>query len=155
MLREVRRGLLFGLGFWLAPLVLAVGIAGVGIFAGFASTEPVTGTVPTVEPAGKAGEPPVSQPAQAAPRVNAAEGVIIRFGRTTQDGRILLVQDRAGRIFQVLVTPETIIKRGGRVVRPAQIRVGDQIVGIGARQPNGQFKAIGIRVVPPENEPTQ
>jgi len=154
MLRELRRGFLFGLGFWLAPLVLVLVVSSAGIVAGFASTVPVTTAVPTVEPPAWPDDPPLPLPAQAAPRVNAAEGVIVRFASTTPEGRVLVVRDHLGRVFQVLVTPQTIVKRGGRVVRPAQLRVGDEIVGVGTRQPNGQFHAIAVRVVPPENEPT-
>jgi hypothetical protein len=154
MLRDLRRGLLFGLGFWLAPLLLVMSIASAGMVAGFASTNPVTTAVPTAEPAVQPGDPPLPPFAQPAPRVNAAEGTIVRFGSTTPEGRVAFVQDYAGRVFQVLITPQTIVKRSGRVVRSAQLRVGDEIVGVGARQPNGQFRAIAIRVVPPENEPT-
>lgn len=152
---DARRGFLFGLGFWVAPTVVAVLIAGVGILAGFASTDPVTSSVPTIEASNGSDEPPIPQPAQAAPRVNAAEGTILRFGRATAEGRVLFVQDRLDRVFQVVLTPQTIVKRQGRIVRPATLRIGDRIVGIGARQPNGQFKALGIQVVPQENEVTR
>ncbi|MCS6800921.1 MAG: hypothetical protein RMM58_03780 [Chloroflexota bacterium] len=150
-----RRDIAFWLRRWLVPAVAAGGIAGAGIFAGYASTEPVTTAVPAVAETKVAAPLPTRQPVQQAPRVNAVEGTVIRLGRTSEAGRVLFVQDRAGRVFQVLVTPETVVKRAGRLVRPTQVRLGDQIVGVGARQPNGQFKASGVRILPPLNEPTQ
>lgn len=154
MMRLARRGVLARLGFWLAPVALAAAITSAGIVAGYASASPVTAAVPTVEGISTPNQPPIARPVQAAPRVNAAEGTVVRLGRATEAGRVLVVEDRTGRLFQVIVAPDTVVKRAGRVVRPTQIRVGDQIVGVGARQPNGQFRAVGIRILPPLNEAT-
>jgi hypothetical protein len=154
MMQWVHRFVVVGARFWLAPVAFAAAIASAGIVAGYASTGPVTAAVPPVEVAPVLDQPPIRRPIQAAPRVNAAEGTVVRLGRATETGRVLIVEDRAGRLFQVLVTPDTVVKRAGRVVRPGQIRVGDQIVGVGARQPNGQFRAVGVRILPPVNEAT-
>ncbi|MFN8532836.1 MAG: hypothetical protein U0556_04745 [Dehalococcoidia bacterium] len=67
---------------------------------------------------------------------------------------MLFVRDR-DRVFQVIPDPADDRQRvQGRIVRPATLPsgIGDRIV-IGARQPNG--KALGIQVVPQENEVTR
>ncbi|MCL6649627.1 MAG: hypothetical protein K6U89_14990 [Chloroflexi bacterium] len=152
MWQSLRRGLMFGLGFWLVPLVIVLALTSAGIVAGVASTSPVTTAVPSVE----ARFPPpgtvTPRPAQPAPRANAAEGTIVAIGRQTSEGRVIFVQDRPGRRFQLLVTAQTIVKKNGQRVRPPALRVGDVIVSIGTRQSNGQFRAAAILVLPPPNE---
>ena len=47
--QSLRRGLMFGLGCWLVPLVIVLALTSAGIVAGVASTSPVTTAVPSVE----------------------------------------------------------------------------------------------------------
>ena len=130
---------MFGLGFWLAPVVLVALLVGVGIGVGFASG--TVGGVSTLQddPDDPIDVTPVPQPAQpaqpatkavVAPRRNAAEGEVVRFLRMTKDGRFYQVRDLQGRLFQALVTPQTVVKKGGKKIRPIDIQVGYDVVGL-------------------------
>ncbi len=139
MLRQVRNGLLFGFGFWLAPLLLAMVLTGVGLAAGVASAPERSASIPTASAA------PVAE--GTAPRQFAAQGTIARIGRPMPEGRLLVVHDPQNRAYRVLMTADTIIKKNGKRVKPAALAVDDLIVGVGERLPNGVFLARAINVV--------
>ena len=70
---------------------------------------------------------------------------------TDRDGDRLTVFTKAGRVAQVVVQPNTIIRLDGKTARLAALATGDEIVALGSRDPDGIFRAELIRATRPDS----
>ena len=91
----------------------------------------------TVEEAAHTATPPARPSGEASAVRPQAYAVAGRVVFVDLPSRMLIVQRRDGKFVDVFIAPRTVIRMGGKAMRPADLRVGDRVAMVG--KPHAKF----------------